>query len=86
MRVMRLANFRNSYATKQSSARVTMITRFLPGEYVSLPARPEWGLGQVQSAIGTRVTVMFEEAGKQTLDMRHAVLEKAPAPAAPRRR
>lgn len=53
-----------------------MISQFLPGEYVSLPARPEWGVGQVQSAIGERVTVMFEEAGKQTLNIRHAVLEK----------
>lgn len=62
-----------------------MIGQFLPGEYVSLPARPEWGIGQVQSAIGERVTVMFEEAGKQTLNLRHAVLEKV-ASAAPRRR
>lgn len=53
-----------------------MISQFLPGEYVALPARPEWGVGQVQSAIGERVTVMFEEAGKQTLNMNHAVLEK----------
>lgn len=55
-----------------------MISRFLPGEYVILPARPDWGVGQVQSAIGERVTVMFEEAGKQTLNLKYAVLEKAP--------
>lgn len=62
-----------------------MMSQFLPGEYVILPARPEWGLGQVQSAIGERVTVMFEEAGKQTLNLNHAVLEKAPRPGSPRR-
>lgn len=28
------------------------------------PDRPEWGLGQVQSVIGARVTVNFEHAGK----------------------
>lgn len=56
-----------------------MISQFLPGEYVSLPARPDWGLGQVQSAVGERVTVMFEEAGKQTLNLRHAMLEKVAA-------
>ena len=39
------------------------------------PARPEWGLGQVQSAIGSRVTVNFEHAGKQALDTRHVSLE-----------
>lgn len=49
---------------------------FAPGEYVTLPARPEWGVGQIQSAIGERVVVMFEEAGKQTLNMNHARLEK----------
>ena len=31
------------------------------------PAAPEWGLGQVQSIIGPRVTVNFENAGKVVL-------------------
>jgi hypothetical protein len=35
-----------------------------PGTYVRHPTQPEWGLGQVQSAIGNRVTVNFENAGK----------------------
>ena len=35
-----------------------------PGQWVRNPARPEWGLGQVQSAIGDRVTVNFEHIGK----------------------
>jgi Protein of unknown function (DUF3553) len=46
-----------------------------PGAQVRNPARPEWGVGQVQSAIGTRVTVNFEHAGKQALDTRHVTLE-----------
>lgn len=49
--------------------------RFKPGDWVRLQARPDWGLGQVQSAIGDRVTVNFEEAGKQTLNVALAVLE-----------
>ena len=32
------------------------------------PGRPDWGLGQVQSAIGTRVTVNFEHVGKQFIN------------------
>lgn len=36
----------------------------VPGAFVRHPARPDWGLGQVQSVIGTRVTVNFEHAGK----------------------
>lgn len=35
-----------------------------PGNFVRHPARPEWGVGQVQSVIGDRVTVNFEDAGK----------------------
>lgn len=40
----------------------------MPGAYVRHPQHPEWGLGQVQSAIGTRVTVNFENAGKQLIN------------------
>jgi FKBP-type peptidyl-prolyl cis-trans isomerase 2 len=35
-----------------------------PGMRVRHPQRPDWGIGQVQSAIGHRVTVNFEHAGK----------------------
>jgi hypothetical protein len=31
---------------------------------VSHPDRPDWGIGQVQSVIGSRITVNFENAGK----------------------
>ncbi|WP_298435034.1 DUF3553 domain-containing protein [uncultured Jannaschia sp.] len=34
------------------------------------PDRPDWGLGQVQSAIDDRITVNFEHAGKQLIDGR----------------
>lgn len=47
-----------------------MIEAFLePGVLVRHPDRPDWGLGQVQSVDGRRVTVNFEEAGKQTIDL-----------------
>ncbi|CAO3453300.1 Uncharacterized protein SPO1982 [Azospirillum argentinense] len=36
----------------------------VPGAWVRHPGRPDWGLGQVQSAVGDRVTVNFENAGK----------------------
>ena len=38
------------------------------GALVRHPAEPEWGMGQVQSVIGHRITVNFEHAGKKTLD------------------
>jgi len=28
------------------------------------PQRPDWGVGQVQSVVGDRITVTFEHAGK----------------------
>lgn len=41
-----------------------MATDLTPGTYVTHPDEPGWGIGQVQSAIGNRVTVNFEHAGK----------------------
>ncbi|MGF1447025.1 MAG: DUF3553 domain-containing protein [Pikeienuella sp.] len=34
------------------------------GALVRHPGQPEWGLGQVQSIVGERITVNFENAGK----------------------
>ena len=42
-----------------------------PGMLVRNPAQPDWGLGQVQSNIGGKVTVNFEHQGKQVIDSRH---------------
>jgi len=44
---------------------------------VRLPARPDWGVGQVQSVAGDRVTVNFEQAGKVTLRLPGVGLELA---------
>ncbi len=46
-----------------------------PGALVRHRDRPDWGLGQVQSCIGHRVTVDFEHAGKQALDTRTVRLD-----------
>jgi len=40
----------------------------VPGAYVRHPDRPEWGIGQVQSAVAGRVTVNFENCGKLLID------------------
>lgn len=32
------------------------------------PDRPDWGVGQVQSNIGGRITVNFPDAGKVVID------------------
>ena len=38
------------------------------------PSQPDWGVGQVQSNIGDRVTVNFEHAGKVVIDTRQIAL------------
>ena len=43
-------------------------TLLQPGDFVRHPARPDWGLGQIQSMIGSRITVNFENAGKLLID------------------
>ncbi|WP_298225673.1 DUF3553 domain-containing protein [Acidocella sp.] len=50
-------------------------SEFEPGQYVRHPCQPDWGVGQVQSAIGHRVTVNFEHAGKVLVDIRVVALE-----------
>ncbi|SEN51945.1 Protein of unknown function [Gemmobacter aquatilis] len=39
-----------------------------PGMMVRHPQEADWGLGQVQSKIGTRITVNFEHRGKVVID------------------
>ena len=39
-----------------------------PGQIVCNPKEPDWGLGQVQSVVGARVTVNFENMGKMTIN------------------
>ena len=46
-----------------------------PGTLVRHPDRLDWGVGQVQSNIGGRITVNFPEAGKVVIDGTHVELE-----------
>ncbi len=52
-----------------------------PGMRVRHPNQPEWGLGQVQSVAGDRVTVNFEHAGKVLINARQIelLIEAPPA-------
>ncbi len=46
-----------------------------PGMLVRHPDQPGWGIGQVQSNIGGKITVNFREAGKIVLDGEMIMLE-----------
>lgn len=50
---------------------------FQPGDWVTLEGQDDWGMGQVQTVVGERVTVNFENAGKQLLHTGHALLKPA---------
>ena len=53
-----------------------MLIDFEPGDYVTNPANKDWGVGQVQSIIGSKVTVNFENYGKKVIDAKHIYLRK----------
>lgn len=40
----------------------------LPGSFVLLADEPDWGIGQIQSVVGDRITVNFEHRGKQLIN------------------
>jgi len=49
---------------------------FEPGDYVINPTQKDWGIGQIQSIIGNKVTVNFENTGKQVINIEIITLEK----------
>ena len=53
-----------------------MLIDFEPGDYVVNPANKSWGIGQVQSIIGNKVTVNFENYGKRVINVENVNLEK----------
>ena len=53
-----------------------MYINFEPGDYVVNPANKSWGIGQIQSIIGNKVTVNFENFGKQVINIEIISLEK----------
>ena len=53
-----------------------MLIDFEPGDYVTNPANKDWGVGQVQSIIGSKVTVNFENVGKKVIIKDNIKLER----------
>ena len=49
---------------------------FTPGDYVINPLQKHWGIGQVQSIIKNKVTVNFQNQGKQVINGEVVLLEK----------
>jgi len=49
---------------------------FTLGDYVINPSQKDWGIGQVQSIIKNKVTVNFQNQGKQVINGDVITLEK----------
>ena len=49
---------------------------FTLGDYVINPLQKNWGIGQVQSIIKNKVTVNFQNQGKQVINGEIVMLEK----------
>ena len=47
-----------------------------PGDFVINTKNKEWGTGQIQSIVKNKITVNFQNNGKQVIDMNFVVLEK----------
>ena len=52
-----------------------MDPRLVPGVRVRHPSEADWGIGHVQSVIGARVTVNFEDRGKVVVNAKVIELE-----------
>ena len=53
-----------------------MILDYEPGDKVTNPQKKEWGIGQVQSIIGHKMTINFENVGKKVINANNIKLEK----------
>ena len=53
-----------------------MILDFEPGDKVLNPNNRNWGIGQVQSIIKSKVTVNFENVGKKVINCNNVILKK----------
>ncbi|MDC0472439.1 DUF3553 domain-containing protein [Pelagibacteraceae bacterium] len=47
-----------------------------PGDYVVNPSKKDWGIGQIQSIVKNKITVNFQNSGKQVINTENINLEK----------
>ena len=52
-----------------------MTESLVPGTLVRHPEAEDWGIGQIQSAIGSTITVNFEHRGKVVINADRVALE-----------
>ena len=54
----------------------TYIVELTPGTFViNVDKEDEWGIGQVQSSIDSKITINFENVGKKTINAKEVELK-----------
>ena len=53
-----------------------MFLNYEPGDFVINTENKDWGIGRIQSIIGNKVTVNFENVGKKVINSKKITLEK----------
>ncbi len=51
-------------------------------KFVTHPAKPEWGVGEILSTAGNVATILFEHAGRKTINLSYVKLQPAEGQAA----
>tara|TARA_Y100000741_G_C18084987_1_gene490247 strand:- start:232 stop:426 length:195 start_codon:yes stop_codon:yes gene_type:complete len=51
------------------------ISDLTPGTFVVNIKNKEWGIGQVQSSINSKITINFENVGKKTINTKEVELK-----------
>jgi Protein of unknown function (DUF3553) len=51
-------------------------------KYVTHPAKPDWGVGEILSTEGNIATILFEHAGRKTINLSYVRLQPAEGQAA----
>ena len=46
-------------------------------KFVTHPAKPDWGIGEILSTEGNVATILFEHAGRKTINLSYVKLEPA---------
>ncbi len=53
-----------------------MFLDYAPGDFVISPNNKNWGTGQIQSIVNNKITVNFQNNGKQVLNSDNIILER----------
>ena len=53
-----------------------MFLNYVSGDFVINPKNRNWGIGQIQSVINSKITVNFENVGKKVINSKEIILER----------